>query len=160
MATADHVQRGLSAGRIRSDRVIDLAYRLRAFGIVAALALLLRLLRRKKPAGQRSPLLRVDFDISTILLLRVSSSTRDQVARAAASLVDRLLPVLDALDLATDHLGDNDSDAAKALVAAALGPPENLAGTRPGHHRAGHRHDDPRRVGRDAQDHRDHLRRS
>ena len=27
----------------------------------------------------------------------------DQVARAAVSLVDKLLPVLDALDLATDH---------------------------------------------------------
>ena len=41
MATADRVQLGLSAGRIRSDRLIDLAYRLRAFGIVAALALLI-----------------------------------------------------------------------------------------------------------------------
>jgi rhamnose transport system permease protein len=41
MATADHAHRVLSAGRLRSDRVIDLAYRLRAFGIVAALALLI-----------------------------------------------------------------------------------------------------------------------
>ena len=41
MATADRVQLGLSAGRIRSDRLIELAYRLRAFGIVAALALLI-----------------------------------------------------------------------------------------------------------------------
>jgi molecular chaperone GrpE len=49
---------------------------------------------------------------------RVLKQQADQVARAAASLVDRLLPVLDALDLATDHLGDNDSDEAKALVAA------------------------------------------
>jgi len=49
---------------------------------------------------------------------RVLKQQADQVARAAASLVDRLLPVLDALDLATDHLGDNDSDEAKALIAA------------------------------------------
>ena len=42
MATADHAQRGpTSVGRIRSDRLIDVAYRLRAFGIVAALALLI-----------------------------------------------------------------------------------------------------------------------
>jgi molecular chaperone GrpE len=49
---------------------------------------------------------------------RVAKQQADQVARAAASLVDKLLPVLDALDLATDHVGDNDSDEAKALVAA------------------------------------------
>ena len=42
----------------------------------------------------------------------------DQGSRAAAALVDKLLPVLDALDLATDHVGDVDSDEAKALVAA------------------------------------------
>ena len=42
----------------------------------------------------------------------------EQVARAAAGLVDKLLPVLDALDLATDHVGDADSAEAKALVAA------------------------------------------
>ena len=40
------------------------------------------------------------------------------MARAAASLVEKLLPVLDALDLATDHVGDADTDEAKALVAA------------------------------------------
>jgi len=49
---------------------------------------------------------------------RVAKQQADQVARAAASLVDKLLPVLDALDLATDHVGDNDSAEAKALVAA------------------------------------------
>jgi molecular chaperone GrpE len=49
---------------------------------------------------------------------RVAKQQSDQVARAAASLVDKLLPVLDALDLATDHVGDNGSDEAKALVAA------------------------------------------
>jgi len=49
---------------------------------------------------------------------RVAKQQADQVARAAASLVDKLLPVLDALDLATDHVGDNGSDEAKALVAA------------------------------------------
>src|SRR5664279_622442 len=37
---------------------------------------------------------------------RVAKQQVDQVARAAASLVDKLLPVLDALDLATDHVGD------------------------------------------------------
>jgi len=42
----------------------------------------------------------------------------DQAVRAAASLVNKLLPVLDALDLATDHVGDNESDEARALVAA------------------------------------------
>ncbi|MGA2836966.1 MAG: nucleotide exchange factor GrpE [Acidimicrobiales bacterium] len=50
---------------------------------------------------------------------RVMKQQADQVARAAASLVDKLLPVLDALDLATDHVGDHDSEEAKALVAAA-----------------------------------------
>ena len=49
---------------------------------------------------------------------RVAKQQADQVARAAASLVDKLLPVLDALDLATDHVGDAVSDEAKALVAA------------------------------------------
>jgi len=49
---------------------------------------------------------------------RVLKQQADQVARAAASLVDKLLPVLDALDLATDHVGDADSEEAKALVAA------------------------------------------
>ena len=49
---------------------------------------------------------------------RVAKQQSDQAARAAASLVDKLLPVLDALDLATDHVGDHVSDEAKALVAA------------------------------------------
>ena len=49
---------------------------------------------------------------------RVMKQQADQVARAAASLVDKLLPVLDAMDLATDHVGGADSDEAKALVAA------------------------------------------
>jgi len=49
---------------------------------------------------------------------RVSKQQAEQVARAAASLVDKLLPVLDALDLATDHVGENDSEEARALVAA------------------------------------------
>jgi molecular chaperone GrpE len=49
---------------------------------------------------------------------RVSRQMTDQASRAAASLVDKLLPVLDALDLATDHVGDNDSEEAKALMAA------------------------------------------
>jgi rhamnose transport system permease protein len=41
MATADHAEHGPSVGRIRSGRLTDLAYRLRAFGIVAALGLLI-----------------------------------------------------------------------------------------------------------------------
>lgn len=49
---------------------------------------------------------------------RVMKQQADQAVRAAASLVDKLLPVLDALDLATDHVGDNESDEARALVAA------------------------------------------
>jgi molecular chaperone GrpE len=49
---------------------------------------------------------------------RVSKQQADQMSRAASSLVDKLLPVLDALDLATDHVGDNDSEEARALVAA------------------------------------------
>src|SRR5665213_1344963 len=48
---------------------------------------------------------------------RVLKQQTEQMARAAASLVDKLLPVLDALDLATDHVGDADSAEAKALVA-------------------------------------------
>ncbi|HEY4929384.1 MAG TPA: nucleotide exchange factor GrpE [Acidimicrobiales bacterium] len=49
---------------------------------------------------------------------RVLKQQTEQVARAAAGLVDKLLPVLDALDLATDHVGDADSAEGKALVAA------------------------------------------
>ena len=49
---------------------------------------------------------------------RVYKQQTDQMSRAAASLVEKLLPVLDALDLATDHVGDNDSEEAKALIAA------------------------------------------
>ena len=49
---------------------------------------------------------------------RVSKQQADQVARAASSLVEKLLPVLDALDLAIDHVGDAGTDEAKALVAA------------------------------------------
>ncbi len=49
---------------------------------------------------------------------RVLKQQSDQMARAAASLVDKLLPVLDAMDLATDHVGGADSDEARALVAA------------------------------------------
>ncbi len=50
---------------------------------------------------------------------RVAKQQADQVSRAALSLVDQLLPVLDALDLATDHMADPDSADAKALVASA-----------------------------------------
>lgn len=50
---------------------------------------------------------------------RVAKQQTDQVARAALHLVEQLLPVLDALDLATDHVGDPDSADAKALVASA-----------------------------------------
>jgi len=49
---------------------------------------------------------------------RVSKQQSDQLARAAAALVEKLLPVLDALDLATDHVGDAGSAEAQALVAA------------------------------------------
>jgi len=49
---------------------------------------------------------------------RVLKQQTEQMARAATSLVDKLLPVLDALDLATGHVGDTDSEEAKALVAA------------------------------------------
>ena len=49
---------------------------------------------------------------------RVSKQQVEQVQRAAVSLVDKLLPVLDALDLAAEHLGDPDSTDGKALVAA------------------------------------------
>ena len=40
------------------------------------------------------------------------------MARAAVSLVDKLLPVLDTLDLATEHLGDAESADGRALLAA------------------------------------------
>jgi molecular chaperone GrpE len=49
---------------------------------------------------------------------RVVAQQADQLARAMAGLVDKLLPVLDALDLGAQHLGDADSPDAKALVAA------------------------------------------
>jgi molecular chaperone GrpE len=49
---------------------------------------------------------------------RVAKQQADQLAQAAASLVDKLLPVLDTLDLAADHLGDAESTDGKALLAA------------------------------------------
>jgi molecular chaperone GrpE len=49
---------------------------------------------------------------------RVSKQQAEQAERVAVSLVDKLLPVLDALDLAAAHLGDAESDDARALVAA------------------------------------------
>ncbi len=49
---------------------------------------------------------------------RVAKQHGDVADRAAASLIEKLLPVLDTLDLAAEHLGDADSSDAKALVAA------------------------------------------
>jgi molecular chaperone GrpE len=49
---------------------------------------------------------------------RVTKQQSDQVARAALSLVEKLLPVLDTLDLATSHIGDAGSADGRALVAA------------------------------------------
>ena len=49
---------------------------------------------------------------------RVAKQQSDQVARAALSLVDKLLPVLDTLDLATSHIGNAESADGRALVAA------------------------------------------
>ena len=48
---------------------------------------------------------------------RVAKQQLDQVARAAVSLVDKILPVMDTLDLATTHLGDPESSDGRALVA-------------------------------------------
>jgi molecular chaperone GrpE len=48
---------------------------------------------------------------------RVAKQQSDQTARAALSLVDKLLPVLDTLDLATTHLGDAESTDGRALIA-------------------------------------------
>ena len=48
---------------------------------------------------------------------RVVKQQADQVARAAVSLVEKVLPVLDTLDLATQHLGDAESADGRALVA-------------------------------------------
>ncbi|HEX4219398.1 MAG TPA: nucleotide exchange factor GrpE [Acidimicrobiales bacterium] len=50
---------------------------------------------------------------------RVSKQQVEQVERAAVSLVDKLLPVLDVLELAAEHLGDRDSEEGKALVQSA-----------------------------------------
>ena len=50
---------------------------------------------------------------------RVTKQQADQVARAALSLVDTLLPVLDTLDLATEHIGDAESTDGRALLAVA-----------------------------------------
>ena len=49
---------------------------------------------------------------------RVAKQQSEQAERAAVILVGKLLPVLDALDLAAAHVGDPDSDDARALVAA------------------------------------------
>ncbi len=48
---------------------------------------------------------------------RVAKQQHDQVARAAVSLVEKVLPVMDTLDLATAHLGDAGSPDGRALVA-------------------------------------------
>ena len=48
---------------------------------------------------------------------RVAKQQSDQTARAALSLVDKLLPVLDTLDLAVTHLGDAESTDGRALLA-------------------------------------------
>jgi molecular chaperone GrpE len=49
---------------------------------------------------------------------RVAKQQSDQVARAAQSLVEKLLPVLDTLDLATSHISDFESADGRALMAA------------------------------------------
>jgi molecular chaperone GrpE len=49
---------------------------------------------------------------------RVTSQQAEQAARVAGLLVDKLLPVLDTLDLAVQHIGDADSADGKALVAS------------------------------------------
>ena len=49
---------------------------------------------------------------------RVVKQQSDQMARAAVSLVEKVLPVLDTLDLATEHLGDPESADGRALLAA------------------------------------------
>jgi molecular chaperone GrpE len=49
---------------------------------------------------------------------RVAKQQADQVARAAVSLVDKILPVLDTLDLAIEHLADAESADGRSLVAA------------------------------------------
>src|SRR5450759_3583530 len=49
---------------------------------------------------------------------RVAKQQTEQAERATVSLVDKLLPVLDALDLAAAHSGNAESDDARALVAA------------------------------------------
>jgi molecular chaperone GrpE len=48
---------------------------------------------------------------------RVTKQQSEQVARAAVSLVEKILPVLDTLDLAIEHLGDPESPDGRALVA-------------------------------------------
>lgn len=49
---------------------------------------------------------------------RVAKQQLEEADRAARSLVDKLLPVLDVLDLAAAHLGDPTSDDGRALVQA------------------------------------------
>ena len=48
---------------------------------------------------------------------RVVKQQADEAGRGAQNLVDKLLPVLDTLDQAATHLGDPDSDDARALLA-------------------------------------------
>jgi molecular chaperone GrpE len=49
---------------------------------------------------------------------RVAKQQTDQSARAALVLVEKMLPVLDTLDLATAHIGDPESADGRALLAA------------------------------------------
>ena len=49
---------------------------------------------------------------------RVAKQQTDQTARAALLLVEKLLPVLDTLDLAATHIGDAESTDGRALLAA------------------------------------------
>ncbi len=50
---------------------------------------------------------------------RVAKQQGDQIARAAVALVEKVLPVLDTLDMATEHQGDPGSTDGQALVAVA-----------------------------------------
>ncbi len=50
---------------------------------------------------------------------RVAKQQSEQTARAAVALVDKMLPVLDTLDMATEHVGDAESADGRALVAVA-----------------------------------------
>ncbi|HEY7207753.1 MAG TPA: ABC transporter permease [Gaiellaceae bacterium] len=69
MAVVDHAERRLSVGRVSSRRLIDLVYRLRSFGILAALAVLVAVTSVVQPRFLSGTEVNVVLGNTTILAL-------------------------------------------------------------------------------------------